>query len=715
MSNGKFYITTPIYYVNARPHIGHTYTTVVCDAIARRKRMLGIDTFFLTGTDEHGQKIERSANAAGCSPKKFVDGVSAEFRSLWDRMGLSYDKFIRTTDEEHVRGVQAMFKLLQERGFIYKSKYSGQYCVFDELFVEVDTPGAPCPLCGRPTETVEEENYFFKLSAMEEPLLKLYNSDPDFIRPEARRNEVISFVRGGLKDLSISRTTFKWGIPVPGDEAHVIYVWLDALCNYITALGFGNDDKSLYDKFWPADVHMVGKEIVRFHCVYWPAFLIAAGLPLPKGIVAHGWLLFEESKMSKSRGNIVRTETILDVLGADALRYFLMREIVFGQDGSFSFDALVQRFNSDLANGLGNLASRTLSMITRYFKGEVPYPSHAAAHSPADDVIAKTATRTIEEFGVAFDQFQFSKALEIAWGLVAAVDKYIVENEPWALSEKPDEQSRARLATVLYTSAEALRIVTALAHPVVPDSTARIWSQLGLGDIKQFRLNEIKWGQLRLSTRLGKVEAVFPRADKSAIERMQQMEQERTPAHAVEEKVQSTPTGAAAHPPDAKSIGTTRLQPEATSTGTAGLQPGVSVSGDPGKAGLEARDTTSPQDAASAAGYTPLAPQITIDDFSKIDLRVALIKHAEKVKGADKLLRLEVDLGFEVRQIVAGIALAYDPEKLIGRKVVIVANLAPRKLRGLESNGMIVAASLEGGVPVLAGFHEDVPIGSRLK
>jgi methionyl-tRNA synthetase len=689
MSNGKFYITTPIYYVNARPHIGHTYTTVVCDAIARRKRMIGIDTFFLTGTDEHGQKIERSATAAGKSCKQFVDEVSAEFRGLWDRMGLSYDKFIRTTDKEHVRGTQAMFKLLQERGYIYKGKYSGQYCVFDELYVEVETPGAPCPVCGRPTETVQEENYFFKLSAMEEPLLKLYNSDPNFIRPEARRNEVISFVRGGLKDLSISRTTFKWGIPVPGDEAHVIYVWLDALCNYITALGFGNDDKKLYEKFWPADVHMVGKEIVRFHCVYWPAFLIAAGLPLPKSIVAHGWLLFEESKMSKSRGNIVRTETILDVLGADALRYFLMREIVFGQDGSFSFDALVQRFNSDLANGLGNLASRTLSMITRYFNGEVPYPSHAAARKPADDVVAQLAARTIEDFGAAFDQFQFSKALETAWALVAAVDKYIVENEPWALSEKQDEQSRARLATVLYTSAEALRVVTALTHPVIPDSTAKIWAQLGLGNIKKFNLAEIKWGQLHLGTKLGNVEAVFPRADKSAIERMQQMEQERIAAPTLEAKTEAAAATA-----------------DAATPATAGLPPGESNA---------ASSAASAAEGASTSAFTPLAPQITIDDFSKIDLRVAIIKTAEKVKGADKLLRLEVDLGFEVRQIVAGIALAYDPEKLVGRKVVIVANLAPRKLRGLESNGMIVAASLDGGVPVLAGFHEDVPIGARLK
>ncbi|HEX6878867.1 MAG TPA: class I tRNA ligase family protein, partial [Terriglobales bacterium] len=321
-SSNKFYITTPIYYVNARPHIGHTYTTIVCDALARRHRLLGHDTFFLTGTDEHGQKIERSATAAGKSPQQFTDEVTAEFKGLWDRMNLSYDKFIRTTSPEHKRGVQKMFEVLQQRGYIYKGSYSGQYCVYDELYVE-GGPGTKCPDCGRVTETVQEENYFFKLSAMEEPLLKLYAENPDFIRPETRRNEVISFVRGGLRDLSISRTTFKWGIPVPNDPGHVIYVWLDALCNYITALGYGSDDTSLFDRYWPAEVHMIGKEIVRFHCVYWPAFLLAAGIPLPKSIVAHGWLLFEESKMSKSRGNIVRSQTILDTLGADALRYFL--------------------------------------------------------------------------------------------------------------------------------------------------------------------------------------------------------------------------------------------------------------------------------------------------------------------------------------------------------------------------------------------------------
>ena len=671
---GKFYITTPIYYVNARPHIGHTYTTVVCDTVARRQRMMGCDTWFLTGTDEHGQKIERSATAAGCSPKEFADRVSGEFRQLWDRMKLSYDDFIRTTEPRHVRGVQALFRRLQERGYLYKGSYSGQYCVSDELYVDVAEPGAPCPECGRPTETVHEENYFFKLSAMEEPLLKLYTENPDFIRPDARRNEVISFVRRGLRDLSVSRTTFTWGIPVPGDEKHVIYVWLDALANYITALGYGSDDpsdKARLARYWPADVHMIGKEIVRFHCVYWPAFLLAADIPLPKSIIAHGWLLFEESKMSKTRGNIVRSETILDTLGADTLRYFLMREIVFGSDGSFSFDALVQRFNSDLANGLGNLSSRTLSMITRYFDGEIPYPS-SGARDASDDAIAELAQQTIADFHAQFEQFQFSRALETAWGLVAAVNKYIVEQEPWSVAEKDDQDSRARLATILHTSAEALRIVTALVHPVIPESTARIWEQLGLGDIGKLNLRELTWGQLPLHTKLGKVEAVFPRADKSTIERMQQMEQERaaqTSVAAITEPTEQQRTPETPHPPAA------------------------------------------PQPAVAAANDT-----ITIEDFTKVELRVALVKVAERVKGADKLLRLEVDLGTETRQIVAGIAKAYDPEKLIGRKVVIVANLAPRKLRGLESQGMIVAASLgDDGVPVLAGFLEDVPVGARLK
>ena len=668
----KFYITTPIYYVNAHPHIGHAYTTIACDTIARRHRMLGDDTWFLTGTDEHGQKIERAAQAAGKTPQQFTDEISAEFRALWKHMGLTPDDFIRTTSARHQQGVQALWRKIRDNGHIYKGTYTGQYCVSDELYVDAE-PGAPCPDCGRPTETVHEENYYFKLSAFQDQLVRLYTEQPDFIRPETRRNEVLSFVRGGLRDLSISRSTFSWGIPVPDDPKHVVYVWLDALANYITALGYGSNDTSKFDKYWPADVHMIGKEIVRFHCVYWPAFLLAAGLPLPKSITAHGWLLFEESKMSKSRGNIVRAETIVDVLGTDALRYFLLREVVFGQDGSFSFDALVQRYNSDLANGLGNLASRTLTMIARYFKGEVPYPSNAA-HTPADAAIAETARKTIADYGALFDQFQFSRALETAWGLVSTVDKYIVENEPWSLGEKKDrdEDSRSRLATVLYTSAEALRIVTALAHPVMPDATAKIWAQLGLGDIRKFDLTGLQWGQLHLGTKLGEVQAVFPRADKSAIERMQNME----------EKSASVGTGdSPVQPSEAR-------QPAAT-------------------------PATPPAPAKPAA--TIPDGKITIDDFAKVELRVAQVKTAERVKGADKLLRLEVDLGTEVRQLVAGIAEAYEPEALIGRKVVIVANLAPRKLRGLESNGMIVAAAPEDGKPVLASFLEDVPVGTRLK
>ncbi len=659
----KFYITTPIYYVNAQPHIGHAYTTIACDAIARRQRQVGVDTYFLTGTDEHGQKIERAAQAAGIAPQQLTDEVSAAFQGLWKRMGITNDDYIRTTEPRHKSGVQALFRQLRDKGFIYKDSYEGQYCVFDEMYVDVVGAGAPCPECGRPTETLKEENYFFKLSAFQDKLLSYYAEHPDFIRPETRRNEVISFVKSGLRDLSISRSTLKWGIPVPDDPSHVIYVWFDALANYITALGYGasspSGDSSRYDKYWPADVHMVGKEIVRFHCVYWPATLMAAGLPLPKSIVAHGWLLFEESKMSKSRGNIVRAETILDVLGSDALRYFLLREIVFGQDGSFSFDALVQRYNADLANGLGNLASRTLTMIARYCGGVVPA---SGTPTDAEEAIAAQALEVVAEYGRLFDDYQFSRALEVAWSLVSTVDKYIVENAPWTLGEKTDEASRARLGTILYTSAEALRLVTILSHAVIPDSTARIWSQLGLGDIRTTRVRELTWGQMQAGTALGKIEPVFPRADKTSVERMHQMEEERrSPAPAETAVARSAPEVAA---------------PEAPVVADA---------------------------------------KITIDDFAKIELRVGLVKVAERVKGADKLLRLEVDIGSEVRQILAGIAEAYDPEPLVGRKVVIVANLAPRKLRGLESNGMIVAASLEGGKPVLAGFLEDVPVGARLK
>jgi methionyl-tRNA synthetase len=694
MSN-KFYLTTPIYYVNARPHIGTTYTTVVADVIARRKRALGIDTFFLTGTDEHGQKIQRSAEKANCSPQEFTDQVAAQFRALWDRMGLTYDDFIRTTEPRHIRGVQKLFTILKERGYIYKGSYTGQYCVSDEAYVDVP-PGAPCPDCGRITETVNEENYFFKLSAFERTLLEYYEAHPEFIRPETRRNEILSFVKAGLKDLSVSRTSFKWGIPIPGDEKHVIYVWMDALVNYITAIGYGSDDtadKARFEKYWPADLHIVGKEITRFHCVYWPAFLMAAGLPLPKSIVAHGWLLFEESKMSKSRGNIVRAETILEVLGADALRYFLLREVVFGQDGSFSFDALVQRYNSDLANGYGNLVSRTLSMIGKYFDGVVPEAVAIQAASLATE--APNAIAAVER---SFEALDFTHALEGAWAIVAAVDGYLTASAPWKQPESiSDEEQRVFRGTVLYTAAEAIRIITALVHPVIPDAAAKVWAQLGLGDIHTADLKNLTWGGLKPGTKLGELGPVFPRAEKDAITRMQEIEQKNTPA--TEEVKQAADE---THPvPGAPAV------PKPPTTGTIVV---------PVTPQIIAPEVASTGSLAPAAATTPAGDKITIDDFAKIELRVAQIKVAERVPKADKLLRLEVDLGYEQRQILAGIAEAYTPESLIGRKVVIVANLAPRKLRGLESNGMIVAASLgEAGKPVLAGFLEDVEIGARLK
>jgi len=694
----KFYITTPIYYVNARPHIGHAYTTLVCDAIARRKRMLGYETYFLTGTDEHGTKIERSAQAAGKTPKQFADEVSDLFRSLFGKMNISNDDFIRTTEPRHKAGAQELWKRIQENGYIYKGTYTGQYCVFDELYVDSVGPGAPCPECGRPTETVSEENYYFKLSTFADQLLAHYQQNPGFIRPETRRNEVIAFVKSGLRDLSISRSTFKWGVPVPGDPKHVMYVWLDALINYCSAVGLGakgEEGQKKFEHYWPADVHMVGKEIIRFHCVYWPAFLLAAGLPLPKSVIAHGWLLFEESKMSKSRGNIVRAETVIDVMGNDPLRYFLLREVVFGQDGAFSFDALVQRYNSDLANDLGNLSSRTLTMINRYFNGSVPYPSPTVARKGSDDVIKEHALAVIQEFGELFDDYQFSRALESAWSLVSAVNKYLVDEEPWIVAEKEGEENKSRLATILYTAAEALRIVTVLAHPVLPESTAKIWSQLGLGEISKFNLADLKWGQLPLGGKLGKVEPVFPRADKTSIERMQQMEQDR--AAQASSSTPSSSTGAAAAPAPA-------------GEGARAGQPATQAAHGPTEGAPAAKAAPGAQAPTIADG------KISIDDFMKVELRVGQVKAAEKVKGADKLLRLEVDIGTEVRQLVAGIALAYKPEDLIGRKVVIVANLQPRKLRGLESNGMIVAASVgEDGKPVLAGFLEDVPIGAKLK
>jgi methionyl-tRNA synthetase len=642
----KYYFTTPLYYVNAAPHIGHTYTTLAADTIKRFRRMLGDDVFLTTGTDEHGQKVERSAIAAGKTPEAFADAVSAEFQRQWDTLGLKYDAFIRTTDPKHHKTVQWLFERCQERGFIYKGSYTGQYCVFDELYVNDAKPGDKCPDCGRPTETVTEDNYFFKLSAFTEKLLEHYEKNPKFIQPEARRNEVLAFVKQGLNDLSISRTTLKWGIPLPVEGHHVFYVWFDALIGYVSAVS-GSD-------LWPADLHLIGKEILRFHGVFWPAFLMAADLPLPKQVFAHGWLLFENDKMSKSRGNIVRAEPIRDVVGFDGLRYFLLREIVFGQDGSFSYDALIGRYNSELANGLGNLVSRTLTMINQYRGGIIPQGTDAA--------MAELARKTIESVKASFEALEFSKGLEAIWGLLSAADKYIVTQAPWKLA-RAGEEAQVKLNDTLATSAETLRVACALLAPVLPESAEKIWLQLGMTNkIEDLRFDKLDWGQIPEGQKIGEIAGVFPRIElKEAVERMRVLEEKVTAEQAklLGKKLEAPATEGAVQPPSEK---------------------------------------------------------IGIDDFSKVDLRVGLVLSAEPVKGADKLLHLKIDIAEpEPRTILAGIALAYKPEELVGRKVVIVANLAPRKMRGIESNGMIVAASLEGGKPVLAAFLEDVPIGARLK
>ena len=787
----KFYLTTPIYYVNAHPHIGHAYTTIAADVIARRHRLLGDDTFLLTGTDEHGQKVARSAAAAGISPQQFADEVSASFRALWDRMGITYNDYIRTTEPRHIEGVQKLFQLLCDRDAIYLSTYTGQYSVGEEMFVE-GPPGTIGP-DGKPTETVTEENYFFRLSNYQRQLIDLIESGELAIQPEVRRNEVLSFLRGNvgeatnpgapsmaqshrdmggknaatesttiaysnagtpylpgaLKDLSISRTSFQWGIPVPGNEKHVIYVWVDALINYMTAIGYGSDDPAEQEKFkkyWPADLHLVGKEIIRFHCVYWPAILLAAGLPLPKAITAHGWLLFEESKMSKSRGNIVRTETILDAFGtlkpkpvdwpgaplndeywkhqqdlfaADVLRYFLLREIPFGQDGSFSFDALVQRYNSDLANGYGNLVSRTLAMISKYHNGEI------RESFSSDQDVAKTAQEIVEKFRADFDSYNFSRALEWLWNLVAATDIFITAKAPWKMN---GPESAQMLVDTLYTAAESIRIITALLYPFMPDAATKVWAQLGLDPAQLTtgnpQLATPTWGGLKPGTKLGPLAPIFPRAPKELIQLMNDMEQNNNatkpePSKLVDETTTHTSPAPenSTHPGAAPRTTTLPLENPATHVGG-------SAASTPELPKPPASHTEAPASGVFAA--TPstnneqptTSNQIAIDDFVKIDLRVAKVLVAERIPKADKLLRLEVDLGYEKRQILAGIAAWYAPEELIGRRIVIVANLAPRKMRGLESHGMLLAASHgENGKPILATFadSDEIALGSRLK
>jgi len=691
----KFYLTTPIYYANSRPHVGSAYTTIVCDVIARYKRMCGYDVAFVTGTDEHGVNIERAAEAKGITPQQLVDENEKIFRELWkllgitNRIGNGGEGFVRTTSPEHARAVQTLVRrtieqdkhLPPDKRSIFKRKYEGRYCIYDNAYVS-DTPEpVNCPTCGRPAELISEENYFFRLSAYKDRLLDLYKSQPQFVQPDFRMNEVRSFVEGDLRDISISRKSIKWGIPWPGDPEHVFYVWYDALTSYMTAIGYGEGEDGeanpQFRKYWTASdahvLHMIGKEIIRFHAVYWPAFLMAAELPLPKQIFAHGWLLFEQEKMSKSKGNVAYPEPIVKAfdeltgakVGNDALRYYLLRETVFGQDGNFSRESLIIRYNADLANGLGNLASRVLTMMEQYFDGRipnmpVPWPGER------EKQIENLKTWVFEAARARYDSFDFSGALEAIWRLIAEVDKYLVEFQPWVLAK--DKAKWDQLETVLSAAYDAVRVATFLAHPVLPESTQRIWPQLGqVGKLGSEFLDDLLLPLGRQPVRIGKPEGVFPRADKKELyERIEAMENEiRNPGTA---------------------------QPSATSPA-------------PAATGASAASSTAP--VASS--------KITIEDFAKVELRVGRIDSAERIQGADKLLKIMVNIGDEVRQVLAGIALAYAPENLVGRKVVVVTNLAPRKMRGLESNGMLLAASTADGNPVLCTFAEEIPPGSKVK
>lgn len=636
----QFYLTTPLYYVNGVPHVGHVYTTVIADAIARFKRLQGQRVCALTGTDEHGLKIERAAREAGLSPQELTDRYAAEFQRTWERFGLKFDAFIRTTEERHAKAVAEFARRIKEQGYIYLGEYSGNYCVSCEAYAPDGEDR--CPDCGRPTEFMKEESYFFKLSAFQERLLCFYESHPDFVLPATRMNEIVSFVRSGLKDVSISRTSFRWGIPLPDDPRHIFYVWFDALTGYLSGVGFGTDDASFAAR-WPADVQLIGKDILRFHAVYWPAFLMAAGLEPPRHILVNGWWTVEGEKMSKSRGNFITAEELLEKLPPDCIKYFLLREISIGGDGDFSWEAVVNRCNSELANDLGNLANRTLKMIDNYFAGVVPEKSEDEG---GDRELIRFSQETVALYREQFERLQVSKALETVWELVAAANRYLVANEPWALAR--NAAKRERLATVLYNTAETIRLIAALVSPVLPDGAQSIFRQLGMDRaVETLSVDDLKWGKLPAGSRLGPIEAIYPRLDPAALRGGRAEEEE---------------TAASNNPPGAQS---------------------------------------------------EEAERISIDDFAKVEMRVGRIVSAERIPKSEKLLKLQVDLGRETRQVVAGIAEAYDPEELPGRLVVVVTNLKPARLMGVKSNGMIVAADV-GGRPVLATFAEDVPLGTRL-
>lgn len=642
MDKKTFYITTPIYYPSDKLHIGHTYSTVAADTEARYRRLKGYDTFFLTGTDEHGQKIEDKAKAAGVTPKEYVDNIVAGIKDLWKLMNISYDKFIRTTDEYHEKAVQKIFKKMYDKGDIYKGYYEGLYCKPCESFwTETQAVDGKCPDCGRPVGKATEEAYFFKLSAYGDKLIKYYEEHPGFIEPQSRQNEMINnFIKPGLQDLCVSRSSFKWGIPVPVDENHVIYVWLDALTNYITALGYGSEDDSLYKKFWPANVHLIGKDIIRFHTIYWPAFLMSIDEPLPQKVYGHGWVLLEGGKMSKSKGNVVDPVVLAERYGVDALRYYLLREIAFGSDGTFSNENLINRINSDLANDLGNLVSRTVAMVIKYFGGTIPAERESGEF---DDDLKVLAAKTAEAADDALDKLNFSIGLTEIWKFVSRTNKYIDETAPWALAK--DESKRARLAEVMYNLCESIRIISVLIAPFMPDTCAEIRRQLGLEG--GFEWEECKEFGKNATYTVCKGDIIFPRID---------LEKELAELEA------------------------THAEPV-----------------NPLKAEIEG------------------VAKIGIDDFAKVDLRVAKVVECVPVKKAKKLLQLTLDDGTgSPRTVASGIAKWYKPEDIIGKSVILVSNLKPAVLCGVESCGMILAADAgEDEVKVI--FVDGIPAGSKVR
>ncbi len=646
----SFYITTPIYYPSGKFHIGTAYTTVASDAMARYKRLRGYDVRFLTGMDEHGQKIQEKAQEASLAPQEYVDGIAEAAKKIWKLMDISHDDFIRTTETRHKEGVKKIFQTFLDNGDIYKGEYEGWYCTPDEtFFTESQLENGNCPDCGRAVHKVKEESYFFNMKKYADRLIQYYEDNLEFIEPESRKNEMINnFLKPGLEDLSVSRTSFDWGVKVPGDDKHVIYVWVDALSNYITSLGYRSDDDSLFNKFWPADVHVVGKDIVRFHTIYWPIFLMALNLPLPKKIFAHGFIMMKDGKMSKSKGNVVQPEMLVERYGLDATRYFLLRELPFGADGVFSPEAFVERTNFDLANDLGNLLNRTVSMMNKYFDGVIPVEGNEPTEF--DTALQQQAKDVIEKYEVNMDRMQFSMVLSDVWSLISRSNKYIDETQPWVLAKSGDD--KAKLGSVMWHLAESLRQTAVLLQPFLTNAPKQIAEQLGLS------ADALSWDTLLDSSTI----AVGTRVVEKGVPIFPRLEVEPEVAY-IQEQMRG-PVSSEIKIPEVEEV--------------------------------------------------PDVPEITIDDFLKVDLRVATVLACEAIPKADKLLKLQLDLGYEQRQVVSGIAKHYSPEELVGQKVIVVANLKPVKLRGEMSQGMILAGEKDGFL-TLASVDPTLENGAKVK